>query len=87
MGYTTDDSMVRVDFFKQSGKWYTTEQMYWDRYSTRNKDGTIGELINETFERCLNKQFPNHFTEMIAICLEPYHEHSFPLMINRKLKR
>ena len=29
MGYTTDDDMVRVDFFKPSGKWYTTEAVKW----------------------------------------------------------
>lgn len=25
MGYSDDDSMVRVDFFKPTGKWYATE--------------------------------------------------------------
>ena len=29
MGYSEDETMVRVDFFKPSGKWYTTEAVKW----------------------------------------------------------
>ena len=81
MGFTTKEGMVRVDFFKQSGKWYTTEEMYWDRYFTHECGNT--ELFHETFIRCLNKSFPDRYTEMIAVCLKPYHEHSHPILINR----
>ena len=83
MGYNSDDSMVRVDFFKESGRWYSSEDMKWDRYSVIDERGDI-ELINDTFKRCLDKTFGKDAYEgMIAICLEPYHEHAFPLMIRR----
>lgn len=82
MGYNSDDSMVRVDFFRESGKWYTTEEMKWDRWSMKLADGST-ELVDETFERCLNQEFGDSFRGMIAICLEPYHENAFPLMVRR----
>lgn len=87
MRYASDDSIARVDFFRQSGKWYTTEEMKWDRYLSEDKDGKVVELITDTFKRCIDEQFPDHFIEMIAVCLEPYHEHSHPLMFNRLTDR
>lgn len=78
MGYCSDPSMVRVDFFKKSGKWYTTEEMVWDRYLSK-EDGEL-ELIHETFKRCLKQEFGRSFRGMIAVCLKPYHEASHPLM-------
>jgi len=82
MGYTTDDQMVRVDFFRPSGRWYTTEQLKWDRYFTNEEDGSV-ELIMDTFDRCLVEQFFDLYVKdrLYAICLEPYHEHAFPLML------
>ena len=71
MGYSNDESMVRVDFFKPSGKWYTTEEMKWIGYDTEN--------IHEAFALSLRKAFGMHYTDMDVICLEPYHEHAFPL--------
>jgi hypothetical protein len=83
MGYIEDDSMVRVDFFKHSGKWYTTEAIKWDRYLSRNPNTEELELIHETFRRCLDEQLGERLREMIAVCLEPQHENAHPLMIDR----
>jgi len=82
MGYTEDDRMVRVDFFRQSGKWYTTVALKWDRYSGKDEDGRIVELFHETFDRCLKEQFYDLYVRdrMIAVCLEPYHEYSHLIM-------
>ena len=82
MGYSNDDRMVRVDFFRQSGKWHTSSEMLWDRYLTR-EDNRI-ELMYDTFRRCLNQAFPHHYREMIAVCLKPYHEHAHPLMLLKR---
>jgi len=82
MHYSDNPAMVRVDFFKDSGKWYTTEEMKWDRYRTNEKDGSYEDIV-ETFKRCLREQFKGHYQGMIAICLEPYHEHAHPLMVRR----
>jgi len=88
MGYTTDDSYVRVDFFKPSGKWYTTEAVKW----TGPYEGDIiasfaKSLFDHLSERATQPglQHQNHrslrLEGTVAVCLEPYHSHSFPLML------
>lgn len=74
MGYTTDDSMVRVDFFKPSGKWYTTESIKWtgDYY----KDN-----LHDSFKKSLRESLGDRLSDMDAVCLEPYHDMGYPLMI------
>ena len=77
MGYSENDSMVRVDFFKSSGKWYTTEAVRWT--------GGYSHIdIHEAFKRSLRdhfKDYPNRLYEMDAVCLEPYHEFSHPIQL------
>jgi hypothetical protein len=76
MGYSDDESMVRVDFFKPSGKWYCTEAVRWT-------GGWAGkeQLIHEAFAKSLNKHLGDRLKEMDAVCLEPYHEFSHPIQI------
>lgn len=84
MGYCDDPRMVRVDFFKPSGKWYTTEAIKFDRYYA--KDETHGyEYINDTFKRCLREQLKGRLNGMTAVCLEPYHENAYPLLVSENL--
>jgi hypothetical protein len=76
MGYSEDTSMVRVDFFKTSGKWYTTEAVKW----TGKYDG----FIFHEFAKSLRDHFkdnPQRLSDMDAICLHPYHQHAHPIMI------
>jgi hypothetical protein len=74
MNYSNNPAMVRVDFFKESGKWYATEQMEWLHYK--------GEmLIHDAFIRSLQAQFNGKYHDMTAICLEPYHEFAHPVML------
>lgn len=77
MGYSEDDSMVRVDFFKTSGKWYTREAVKWT-------GGYKDVWIFDAFKQSLRDHFkdsPGRLEGMTAVCLEPYHEHSHPLML------
>ncbi len=71
MGYSADESMVRVDFFKPSGKWYDTEAVLW----TGRYDGDI----HVAFAKSLRDHLQGRMKGMDAVCLEPYHEHSHPL--------
>ena len=73
--YSNDESMVRVDFFKESGKWYTTEAVRWIGYDT--------PLIHDAFKASLKAHFGDEprLSGMWAVCLDPYHIHSYPLMI------
>lgn len=78
--YSDNADSVRVDFFKKSGKWYTTEAVKWT-----GKYGD-GSLIHREFAKSLL----DHLTvdgkvrlnDMVAVCLEPYHQHSHPMMMD-----
>ena len=79
MNYSADDRMVRVDFWKASGKWYTTEAILWT--------GAWGKdvLIHKAFARSLCDALGDRLSDMRATCLEPYHKHSHPIsLINWK---
>src|SRR5271154_7080553 len=89
MGYDADDVMVRVDFFKPSGKWYTTEAVRWSRYHGREGGQESGRiiLIQDAFREALHahlfdaKTGRTRLAGMTAVCLEPHHEHAHPLMV------
>jgi hypothetical protein len=78
--YSDDADSVRVDFFKKSGKWYTTEAVKWT-------GGYKDVLIHRAYAKSLLEHLTTHdgrlrLDDMVAICLEPYHEHSCPMMMN-----
>ncbi len=85
--YSDDSSSVRVDFFKSSGKWYTTEAVKWiGKFETHT-------LVNEEFTESVwehlksttsQKEFNKgrvRLLDMVAVCIDLYHPHSFPLMM------
>ena len=76
MNYSNNPATVRVDFFKESGKWYATEQMEWLHYEGNN-------LIHDCFLWDLHSNFNGHYSGMTAVCLQPYHEHAHPIMIHK----
>lgn len=80
MGYIESESHVRVDIFKDSGKWYTTISI--DMNKVYNEP-----FIHDALKKCLedtnwkpaeNKDFSNGW---FAVCLEPYHINSFPIVV------
>ena len=72
--FSIDPAMIRVDFFKPSGKWYTTEAIRW------TGSWESGSVIDE-FSKSLHDHLGQRMSEMTAVCLEPYSKFSFPLMI------
>lgn len=75
MGYDKRDYMVRVDFFKPSGNsWYTTEAV--DMQDIYNVP-----LIHDAVLGALEKHLKGRLRGMTAVVLEPYHQHSHPLML------
>ena len=74
MGYTTKEGMVRVDFFRPSGKWYTTEAICM-------VDGYNDLPIHVAFKQALQRTLKGRLNEMDAICLEPYHQHEHPIQL------
>lgn len=73
MGYCETDSVVRVDRFKERGKWY-------DTFAIDMAEEYHATSIHEGLRRCLAKRGIST-QGYIFVCLEPYHEHSHPVMI------
>lgn len=79
--YSNDPSMVQVEFFKPSGKWYTTEAVKW--LTWKGDPSADGKLIHDAFKEALDTHFgDNHrLRGMWAVCFDPYHENSHPIMM------
>ena len=71
--YNDNPGVVRVDYFKPSGKWYMTEAHdmsdYWD-------EPDIYRAVESTLRR--DGRFLRHFD---IVVLEPYHRNPYPVMI------
>ncbi|MFW6046657.1 MAG: hypothetical protein ACOCP4_02560 [Candidatus Woesearchaeota archaeon] len=76
MNYSNEPYMVRVDIFKPSGKWYQTIAV--------NFQGLYEEpLIHNQIEKGLEGygwNIKSHKGWKVVV-LEPYHQHSHPVMI------
>lgn len=88
MGYSEDPAMVRVDFFKPSGKWYCTEAVAWtgayhgpSAYVEGLARRGEGRLIHEAFAKSLRDHLGDRLREMDAVCIHPYHQNEHPIMI------
>ena len=75
MGYTTNDRMIRVDFFKPSGKYYTTEAIEW-LPTDEDKSYPV-----DIFKYSLREHLQGRLKDMVAVCLETEFCAGFPLMI------
>ena len=71
--YSPSPASCRVDFFRDFGKWYTTEALTLD-YA--HKGGPIGAL-----EDACREQLGGRLSGMWAVCVDPYHENAFPVMV------
>lgn len=69
-------SKVRVDFFRPTGKWYTTEEMDW---SGTNKD--VNYAFAESLRDHLKSGLGYRLDDMVAVCLSPDHEFKYPIMM------
>jgi hypothetical protein len=73
MNYSTNTAMCRVEFFRETGKWYTTESLVLN-YS--HPKGPIGALL-----QACDEQLEGRLKGMWAVCFDPYHEHGYPVMV------
>jgi hypothetical protein len=74
--YSEEAHMCRVDFWKESGKWYTTEAISFDGLYDL-------DFIHDAFRIALKRHFGEtpRLIGMTAICLEPYHKLSHPISL------
>jgi hypothetical protein len=73
MNYSDNPGMVRVDYFKPSGKWYMTEAH--DMYDFYN-ELDIYKAVEMMLVR--DDRYLRHFD---IVVLEPFHRNSYPVMI------
>ena len=73
--YCDDPASVRVDFFKPSGKWYMTEAVPW------KEPYNGGGQLQDHFRAALKKALQGRGNGLLAVCLEPYHENAYPVMV------
>lgn len=70
----SDKDKAFVVFFKESGKYYTEEMID----MPYKEDGYIVDY----FKECLKKHLSDgRLKGMIAVCMEPNHKDSYPLMV------
>lgn len=80
--YSDNQSHCRVDFFKESGKWYTTEEVIFnpDYYSIKPVgEGWLHPI--DKFKVILKEHLQGRLKNTTAVCLDPYFEDSWPLMV------
>lgn len=71
-----------VDFFKKSGKWYATEAVKWTGdYSSAEGGQLMMDAFKQSLKYHLKVDGKIRMSDMVAVCLKPYHIDSHPLMI------
>jgi hypothetical protein len=86
--FSENPGHVRVDRFKPNGKWYDTFMVdmtkYWG-YGSTPKDALIDSMFNSSIpsiaklaERII---WPPPVGSWYLVCLEPYHQYEYPVMI------
>jgi len=87
--YDERDSMVRIDRFKESGKWYDTYAVDMnDHYLSRDIDGNYN-LIHDALRKSIaqDERFGPDWVKGwldqggFIVCLEPYHDMAHPIVL------
>ena len=73
MGYAVGDNMVRVDQFKPRGKWYQTLAI--------DMSGLYDSESPHFAVRSALIAAGHNIEQWTYVCLEPYHRHSYPVML------
>jgi len=75
--YSDNPADVRIDVWKQSGKWSDCYRLRWSLYDADLPLHTILESL-------LDEQYPfwrSRWRGMTITCLEPHHKNSHPIML------
>lgn len=73
---------VKVYFFKESGKYYTTEDITW---TGSKEDYLLDEFCKVLKDHLTDSQTGRiRLDDMIAVCIDPCHKNAFPQMISVK---
>lgn len=82
MNYSDRQAMCRVDFFRPSGKWYTTEAVDFGGLYDCDPAEALHRACERHFSHRLEGRLKGRLDGMLAVCLDPYTERSVvPLAI------
>ncbi len=73
MGFHPEDCMVRVDRFKERGKWYDTFAIDMSRHYDHPD-------LHDAIEFCI-RAAGYTLQDWVFVCLEPYHKNAHPVML------
>jgi len=73
--FCVDENSIRVDLFKPSGKWYTTISV---------KMNFTNPSIHNSLQEAIKEKYPTNYEGMTAVCLNPFHKFSHPVMLTVK---
>ncbi len=81
--YSDNSGMVKVDFYKASGKWYMTEawdmSKYWDFcQDSVGRTGPVGAVEQMLSETERGRRLLGQFNIVVD---EPYHRNGCPVML------
>lgn len=75
--YSQDEGMVRVEFFRLSGKWYMTEA--WNMNDFYNHKITPSDAVRAMlFSSSRGQELMRQF---IVVVLDPYHKLAYPVLL------
>jgi hypothetical protein len=75
MNYSDKPGNVRCDLFKLSGKWMYTIVLVMDGYWQTVPRDAVKLAWRDQFQ-----SKPESFRDLVGVVLEPYCEHSYPIM-------
>jgi len=75
MGYHQNDSMVRVDIFRPSGKWYETIAIDMEEFYDHSYAKDAVEIAT------VKKRGAPLVPGWIYVCTEPYHKNAHPILL------
>lgn len=75
MGYSANESMVRMDLFKSTTKWSQTYAVDMNDYYNWPD---IKGAVQFAFEKSTGMKVTDGW---MLVCLEPYHRHAHPIMV------
>lgn len=89
MGFTPESHLVRVDFFKDGGKWGYTEQLNMGHDSRMAKYDPTRVLYSDTMTPIhavalalmLDDRLARMSGSYTVVVLEPYHKADYPVML------
>lgn len=85
MNFSKNESSVRLDVFKMSGKWYDTFAIDMNEFYN---EPVVGDAVKKAIIKhtvyepaCNEKEI-----SLIGVVLQPYHENAFPQLVYLKYK-